>query len=256
MDVHPVIKANLSSTVKNYLYKYIQSTQSQGNTKLPPENEISANLKVSRVTVRRALDELESEGVILRIHGRGTFVNPEAVNIRVNLMPGEEFTKLIEKSGYEGTFEIVDIRRTEADKETAEALQLKEDREIIQVEKLYRANGHAAIISIDRFPSAFIDRGMDIEALRSEFLQKSTFDFLRYHGGAVIVRDKIQIETMNRAEFKNAAFSGNSMECDSALVFHGINYDQDNAPIIYDSEFYDTRFVKFSLLRVKNVYGD
>ena len=256
MEIHPMIKANLSSTVKNYLYRYIRSNQLQGSTKLPPENVISANLGVSRVTVRRALDELESEGVVLRIHGRGTFVNPEAVNIRVNLMPGEEFTRLIEESGYEGTFEIVDIRRTEADKETAAALQMKEDRGIWQVEKLYRANGHPAIISIDRFPAALLSDSMTEQEVKKEFLQKSTFDFLRQYGGVVVVRDKIQIETMNKQELKNAALGGSSMECDSVLVFHGINYAQDNAPVIYDSEFYDTRFVKFSLLRVKNVYGD
>ncbi|MDO4329740.1 MAG: GntR family transcriptional regulator [Lachnospiraceae bacterium] len=256
MELHPMIKANLSSTVKNYLYQYIRSTQLQGNTKLPPENVISANLGVSRVTVRRALDELEKEGVVLRIHGRGTFVNPEAVNIRVNLMPGEEFTRLIEASGYEGTFEIVDIRKVEADQETMEALQLKEEPEIIQVEKLYRANGHPAIISIDRFPAALMDKSLTLDAIRSEFLQKSTFDVLRQYGGVVVVRDKIQIETMNRKQLEDAALGGSSMECDSVLVFHGINYDQGNVPVIYDSEFYDTNFVKFSLLRVKNVYSD
>ena len=202
------------------------------------------------------MDELESEGVVLRIHGRGTFINPEAVNIRVNLMPGEEFIRLIENSGYDGSFEIVDIKRTEADKETAEALQLKEDREIFRVEKLYRANGHPAIISIDRFPAALVNSSLTPEELQKALLQKSTFDFLKQYGGIVVARDKIQIETMNREELRNEALGGRSMDCDSVLVFHGINYDQNNEPVIYDSEFYDTRFVKFSLLRTKNVYGD
>ncbi len=256
MEIHPMIKANLSSTVKNYLYRYIRSGQFRENTKLPPENVISANLGVSRVTVRRALDELEREGVVLRIHGRGTFVNPEAVNIRVNLMPGEEFTRLIEDSGYAAAFEILDVRNMEADEETAGALQMTGCRRIIRVEKLYRANGHPAIISIDRFPQELLDQELTEEAIRQELLKKSTFDFLRQHAGAVIVRDKIQMETMSREQFQQDTLGGRYMDCDSILVFRGINYDQDNVPVIYDSEFYDTNFIKFSLLRVKNVYGD
>lgn len=88
MEIYPMSKVNLSSSVKNYLYQYIRSLEQTGNMKLPPESELSLKLGVSRVTVRRALDELENEGIILRIQGRGTFANPEALNIQVNLMPG------------------------------------------------------------------------------------------------------------------------------------------------------------------------
>ena len=40
---------------------------------LPAENELAAQFKVSRVTVRRALAVLEQEGLIVRRHGAGTF---------------------------------------------------------------------------------------------------------------------------------------------------------------------------------------
>ena len=73
MEIYPMSKVNLSSSVKNYLYQYIRSLEQTGNMKLPPESELSLKLGVSRVTVRRALDELENEGIILRIQGRGTF---------------------------------------------------------------------------------------------------------------------------------------------------------------------------------------
>ena len=134
MELHPMIKPNLSSSVKNYLYKYIRSLDLGGNTKLPPENELSSNLGVSRVTVRRALDELEKEGIVLRIHGRGTFVNPEALNIQVNLMPGEEFSRLIESCGYKASFEVADVRKLIADAEVARILQLEDGEEIYEVE--------------------------------------------------------------------------------------------------------------------------
>ena len=119
MDICPMSKVNLSSSVKNYLYQYIRSLEQTGNMKLPPESELSLKLGVSRVTVRRALDELENEGIILRIQGRGTFVNPEALTIQVNLMPGEEFSRLIENCGYHASVEVKAVRRKEADLDLA-----------------------------------------------------------------------------------------------------------------------------------------
>lgn len=250
MEVHPMVKANLSNSVKNYLYQYIRNVDLNGNMKLPSENEISAKLGVSRVTIRRALDELEKEGMILRIHGRGTFINPEAVKIQVNLMPGEEFCRLVELCGYQASFQVASMERKEADEETRLILQLDRGEEIYVVEKVYMADGHPAIISIDRFACSLVGESLSEEAVKTT----STFDIIRQCAGNFVVRDKIRMETMDREEMCRFAKPGRLMECSSALVFHGVNYNQENRPIIYDTELYDTGYIKFSLLRVKNVY--
>lgn len=250
MEKHPLIRANLSSSVKHYLYNYIQNADLNGNKKLPPENVISQKLGVSRVTVRRALDELEKEGMVLRIHGRGTFINPEAASIQVNLMPGEEFSSLIKKCGYTPTVEVQSIQRGRPDDETAKVLQMDSQDEIYTIEKLFFADGHPAIVSMDRFPAAFVEGELTVE----EMSRKSTFAVLKERAGCVIVRDKIQIETLGRKTAAEQVPSGARMECESILVFRGINYSQDNEPVIYDTEYYDTRYIPFSLMRLKDVY--
>lgn len=249
MEIYPMSKVNLSSSVKNYLYQYIRSLDQTGSMKLPPESELSQKLGVSRVTVRRALDEMENEGIILRIQGRGTFANPEALNIQVNLMPGEEFTRLIENCGYRASVEVKDVRRKEADEKTRKLLGMEAGEEVYEVEKIYFADGHPAIISVDCFACSLI--GIE---LTSEFMAgQSIFDVLHQYGGCIIARDKIRMETMNRARMEECVLSGKEMGCDSVLVFHGNNYNQDNKLVMLDREFYDTNYIKFSLLRVKNV---
>jgi len=47
-----------------------------GATRLPPERELSADIGVSLVTVRRVLDRMAKQGLVSRQHGRGTFVRP------------------------------------------------------------------------------------------------------------------------------------------------------------------------------------
>ncbi len=44
------------------------------DTRLPSETELSAQYGVARVSVRRAVADLRSRGLVVTIHGRGTFV--------------------------------------------------------------------------------------------------------------------------------------------------------------------------------------
>lgn len=252
MDVHLMSKPNLSSTVKNYLYQYIRESYLKGDEKLPPENVISTNLGVSRVTVRRALGELEKEGIIIRIHGRGTFVNPEAVTIQANLMPGEEFSHLIKSCGYTPSIEVVSLSREAPNSVCLRTLRLTADTEVFRVEKLYLANGHPAIISVDYFSAQLVNGELHRDALEKE----SVFHLLRGRTGHVVARDKISMEAVTREDAAKLIPSACRLENSSLLFFQGINYNQENIPIIFDYELYDTSFIKFGLLRMKDVYGE
>lgn len=47
------------------------------DTQLPPERDLAAEFGISYVTVRRAMEVLRSRGLIISVHGRGTFLPPE-----------------------------------------------------------------------------------------------------------------------------------------------------------------------------------
>ncbi|NLI89852.1 MAG: GntR family transcriptional regulator, partial [Epulopiscium sp.] len=63
--------------IKNYILEEINNGKFKPGDKLPSEKDFTDLFEVSRVTVRSALAELQSEGVISRISGRGTFVSED-----------------------------------------------------------------------------------------------------------------------------------------------------------------------------------
>ncbi|MBM6995696.1 GntR family transcriptional regulator [Paenibacillus sp. DXFW5] len=62
-------------TVKQALQQQIQAGKLQPGDKLPHEEDLMKQFKVSGITIRKALTELADEGVITRIKRKGSFVN-------------------------------------------------------------------------------------------------------------------------------------------------------------------------------------
>lgn len=69
--------------VKQIIRRFIQENELRPGDLLPSEREWARRLRVSQMTVNRALKELEQEGVVTRVVGRGTFV----LNNRIRTVP-------------------------------------------------------------------------------------------------------------------------------------------------------------------------
>jgi GntR family histidine utilization transcriptional repressor len=60
--------------IKHYICQQIESGKWQQHSKVPSENELAEQFSVSRMTARRALQELTAQGALVRTQGAGTFV--------------------------------------------------------------------------------------------------------------------------------------------------------------------------------------
>lgn len=61
--------------IKEHIIEQIESRAWAENTKVPSENELASQFNVSRMTARRALQELTEQGILNRTQGLGTFVS-------------------------------------------------------------------------------------------------------------------------------------------------------------------------------------
>ena len=70
----------LYQEIKDYLMKIIKENKDVANYQLPSENQLALKFQTTRITAKRALNELQEENYIYRIHGKGSFISPQAVS--------------------------------------------------------------------------------------------------------------------------------------------------------------------------------
>lgn len=64
----------LYEQIKNAIDRRIETAEWPAEFQVPSEEDLAGEFGASRLTVRRALRELQADGVLIRIQGRGTFV--------------------------------------------------------------------------------------------------------------------------------------------------------------------------------------
>ena len=93
--------------VADLLERDIQQGSSRSErAALPSENELAAEFKVSRVTVRQALDELHRKGLIYREKGRGSYARSQHIG---GVTGFGSFTSEVENAGSKPTSRVVDF---------------------------------------------------------------------------------------------------------------------------------------------------
>jgi DNA-binding GntR family transcriptional regulator len=120
--------------------------------RLPPEPELAERMRVSRTTVRSALQLLQHVGLISRSPGRGTRVRPAVGPDIVALQRLVSFHQLLQEQGHEVLVEQSVALHPLPSDETRYSLRLAENEPVIHFDKLMRADGEAAIHIWDEVP--------------------------------------------------------------------------------------------------------
>lgn len=140
----------LYRVVKRSLLNAIESGSCPPGDALPSETEIAAAMGVSIGTLRRAVDELAAEHILVRRQGRGTFVaTHNADRFLFQFFHVERADGLREAP----RVDLVSFERMRAEDEPAEALQLRVGEPVIQIENRLRLQGMAVIYDRLTLPS-------------------------------------------------------------------------------------------------------
>lgn len=113
---------------------------------LPSEAELMEQYQVSRATVRQALDELASDGLIYRKQGLGTFVSPPTVE--QGLVRIVSFTEDMQHRGFWPSTRLVSAELVPANAALARELQIEVDEPLARIERLRLADNEPMSVEV------------------------------------------------------------------------------------------------------------
>jgi GntR family transcriptional regulator len=149
----------------------IDSGELKPGDRIPSERELAADLKVSRITVRQALNLLEQLSLVYREQGRGTFV----AEPRLHRVEGfGSFTEYVVSQGRQPTSRIVKQELLAADENLQDLLKLQPDEQVLHLVRVRLADDTPLAIQSAYLPYSLCP-GLENEELAS----RSLFDILR-----------------------------------------------------------------------------
>lgn len=152
----------LYQQIKGLILRGLQAGEWRPGEAIPSEIELAARYKVSQGTVRKAIDELAAENLLMRRQGKGTFVSTHAeerVQYRfLRLTPDLPIQQEPSQR------EFLDCRRLKAPADVAKVLNLQPGGDVIEVRRVLSFSGRPVVLD-DIWLPGHMFKGLTAERL-------------------------------------------------------------------------------------------
>jgi len=108
-------------------------------SQLPTETVLIERFKVSRVTIRKAIENLVAKGLVEIRRGKGTFVAARRIDHSLNALTG--FVEDMEAIGRKATAKLIDWAIMAADHTVAQNLKIEIGAEVVRIHRVRIADG-------------------------------------------------------------------------------------------------------------------
>ncbi len=235
----------LPDLVADTLRKAIANGRLVSGQRLPAEPQLAEQLGVSRATLRQALSLLTQEGLLVRQHGRGTFVSslPRSV-LRGNLTELMGTTQMIREQGYQPGIAGCRIELTTVEKWVTDLFDLAENVRFLHISRTRLANGHPAVYSDEYLPAHLL--GSDATSLQKSPEDWSLYERLQKAGVEVVFATCKVIPTIaNEALASHLSVKvGHPL-----LLLKQLHYTGMGQPVLYCENYHNCDFIEFQTVR-------
>jgi GntR family transcriptional regulator len=230
METVPPSRRSLYILAYDHLKSLIEEGRLQPGDPFPPEPELAKQLAVSRSTLRRALDMLEGEGLIVRRQGIGTFVC-DWQRVVSGLEHLESILTLSSNAGVEMRFQGLDVQVVKAEAVVAEALNIPPGDSLVNVQR---------VVFFADTPAAYFEDFVLTQCLdKNEFTASfsgSVLDHLRHHCPQGILHARAEITAI-----PTSTFLGEILQIDKGtaiVLIKQIIYNAEERPIDYSRNYF------------------
>ncbi len=131
--------------------------RSPAGQRLPSEPDLAKQLGVSRATLREAMRSFETQGLIRRRQGSGTFVVGKMQVLDSGLEVLESLETMAKRLGLEVSVSDLNIEPVTADEELAKQLDVSVGDALTRVRRVVRADNRPVAYLVDVLPDAILN---------------------------------------------------------------------------------------------------
>ncbi|MGD8586982.1 MAG: GntR family transcriptional regulator [Chloroflexota bacterium] len=208
-----------------HIEKKIQSGEWKVGQQLPSEKDLCEHFGVSRTVVRRALGDLESQNLISKRKGKGSFVKPKQHAWHLMQSLQGFYADAIE-SGQDVFTEVLEHSDIPAAGEIAEYLQLQPGELVTRMKRLRFLDGEPVVVV-----TTYIPKKLCPDLVKADFRYRSLYAYLSEEYGLVIAEGVRTIESINATDELAALLQ---VEDGAALsLLTSVGWTRDGTPLEY-----------------------
>lgn len=211
--------------LREALRKRILDGELRQHERLPSESELIREFGVSRITVRQALNDLASEGLIFKLVGKGSYVSKPRPVQSLSRLQG--FGEAMSRLGYRSVNRLLSLKTLEASADVAERLELEPGAPVTEIRRVRYLD--SAPVSLDL---TYVRPDLGARLAREDLVTRDIFliienDYRIALGHADLVIDA-QIASVEQAELLQ-------VDAGAALLhIERLTHGRDGVPLEFD----------------------
>lgn len=209
--------------------------------RLPSEPDLAKQLGVSRATLREAMRSFETQGLIRRRQGSGTFVVGKVQALDSGLEVLESLETIAKRQGLEVSVSDLHVESSIADEAMASLLNVSVGAKLTRVRRVIRADSRPVAYLVDTLPEDVLQA----KDLPSDF-HGSVLDFLLSRG------DSLTSSRANVSAIGASADVAKPMEIqrgDVLLHFHAQLFNAEGKIVDYSLSYFIPGYFHFHIMR-------
>lgn len=172
MEIDKNSSVPLYLQLKEILKERIEHYMEPGDA-IPVEIEIEKEYGVSRMTVRKAIDELVDEGMVVKQQGKGTFVQQSKITQDAGTI--FSWTEEMRNKGKSTETREMEVREVTPSRKLAEALRLHKNERTVCLKRVRYTEGEPLAIMINylrlQYVPGLLENGLQSESLYEDLEQ-------------------------------------------------------------------------------------
>lgn len=177
--------------IKSLLVKQLEAGEWEPGESIPSEMDLAARYNVSQGTVRKAIDELAGENLLIRRQGKGTFVATHT-ETKSSMF---RFLRVRRNDGQDEypESELLEVRRARAPADVARILEISSGDAVTVLRRVLRYGGMPTVLDEITLPGALF-KGITKE--RFDAYEGSMYGFFETEFGVRMLRAEEQVRAV------------------------------------------------------------